>query len=316
MRYRSILVHSVLIAAMGITTSCAMAQTRAGHGNRDIPYTLKLAVNEVDVAFHVTDRRGQPVVNLSRADFSLYDNGKLQRIADFQSYHDLPIRAGFLVDASVSMDKDMAADEEIAELYADHLLRKGFDQAFVMGFGTQAVVTQDWTDNPGAIKAGLEKIPTEYYGTSGTALFDNLYRACRTRWTSDRTNITGNFILLFTDGIDNFSHAQLGDVINECQKSRTAIYIFSNQWNARGTSNGSVTLKKLTAQTGGRLFLDPKGVEVEKDVAMIDSDRRNQYLIDFSPSDLKINGSFHHLTLHCKIRGTSVLVRSGYYAVR
>lgn len=314
-RFLGVFVCSALMAMLAIA-GLALAQNSAEQVNEDRPYTLRLSVHDVNVAFHVTDHRGYPAVNLTKADFSLDDNGRVQKILDFQSYHDLPIRAGFLVDASFSMGKDMAADEQIAELYARRLLRKGFDRAFVMGFGTQAVVTQDWTDNPDAIKTGLQKIPAEYYGTSGTALFDNLYRACHARWTSDRTDVTGNFILLFSDGVDNFSHARLSDAVNECQKSRTAIYIFSNQWNVRGTSYGSTTLKKLTAQTGGRLFLDPKGSEVEKDVAMIDSDRRNQYLIDFSPSNLKIDGSFHHLTLRCKVRGTSILVRTGYYAVQ
>jgi hypothetical protein len=40
-----------------------------------------------------------------------------------------------------------------------------------MGFGTEEVVTQDWTDEPDAIVAGLGKVPDGYYGTSGTAIY-------------------------------------------------------------------------------------------------------------------------------------------------
>lgn len=174
------------------------------------PYTLQIGVNEVSLTFHVSDSRGNAVTDLSAADFELRDNGIRQhKIVEFHSYRNLPIRAGFLMDASQSMQTDLERDLFIANAYATRLLHKGTDRAFVMGFGTAVQVTQEWTDDPGAIGNGLGKIPTEDYGTSGTAIFDSLYRACRDRWTSSPEQMTGNFILLFSDGVDNASHARI-----------------------------------------------------------------------------------------------------------
>jgi hypothetical protein len=40
------------------------------------------------------------------------------------------------------------------------------------------------------------------------------------RWNPDQSQVTGNLILLFTDGIDNISHARLEDAIDMCQRSK------------------------------------------------------------------------------------------------
>jgi VWFA-related protein len=176
-------------------------------------------------------------------------------------------------------------------------------------------LTQDWTDSPEAIALGIQSVAeSQGVENSGTAIFDSLYKTCRDRWNIDRGAVTGNFILLFTDGIDNASHARIDDVIDMCQRTRTAIYIFTNQWNSRGASRGGRTLNELVTKSGGRLFLNPNDDQISRDVQTIDADQRNQYRLVYKPSDLAPNGSFHRIKLRCSVRGTAILTRSGYYA--
>jgi Ca-activated chloride channel homolog len=300
-----------------LLTFAAPAQQAPQEAGEESPYILKLSVNEVSLTYHVSDKRGKSINNLPLKDFGLLDNGKPQnKISSFRFYGSLPVRAGFLIDASGSMLKDLDRVQFIAELYAKQLLRKGADQAFVMGFGTGLKVTQEWTDNPDEIATGISSVPTQDYGTSGTAIFDSIYKVCRDRWPAENSAITGNFILLFTDGIDNWSHARIDDVINMCQRTRTAIYIFTNQWNLRGQAQGSKTLEERTSKSGGRLFLNVNREQIERDVATMDEDQRSQYRLDFSPSGLRRDGSFHHLSLRCHVPGAVVLARSGYYDVK
>jgi len=144
----------------------------------------------------------------------LLDSGKPQKkLLSLRSYRNLPIRAGLLFDTSESMLTELDHNAFIANLYATHLLRKGIDRAFVMGFDSETRLTQDWTDKPDDIALGIRSIPgLQGSGDSGTAIFDSLYKTCRDRWQIDPRAVTGNFILLFTDGIDNASHARLDDV--------------------------------------------------------------------------------------------------------
>ncbi len=283
---------------------------------QDSAYTLTVPVNEVSITFHVSDSRGSAIDNLTQEDLRLFDNGQPQKkLLSLQSYHNLPIRAGFLFDTSGSMLEDLDHNASIANLYATHLLKKGTDRAFVIGFNTKTNLTQDWTDRPEAIALGIQSVAeSQGVENSGTAIFDSLYKTCRDRWNIDRGAVTGNFILLFTDGIDNASHARIDDVIDMCQRTRTAIYIFTNQWNSRGASRGGKTLNELVTKSGGRLFLNPNDDQISRDVETIDADQRNEYRLVYKPSDLTPNGSFHRIKLRCSVRGTTILTRSGYYA--
>jgi Ca-activated chloride channel family protein len=283
---------------------------------QDSAYTLIVPVNEVSITFHVSDSRGSAIDELTQQDLRLFDNGQPQeKLLSLQAYHDLPIRAGFLFDTSGSMLDALDHNAAIANLYATRLLKRGTDRAFVIAFNTNTSLTQDWTDNPEAIALGIRSVAERVEGeNSGTAIFDSLYKTCRDRWNVDPGAVTGNFILLFTDGIDNASHARIDDVIDMCQRTRTAIYIFTNQWNSRGASRGGRTLNELVTKSGGRLFLNPNDDQISRDVQTIDADQRSQYRLIYRPSDLTPNGSFHRIKLRCSVRGTTILTRSGYYA--
>src|ERR1700722_5260896 len=314
MRRKLFLIAAMLVASLTLLWA-RIPSTCGQTGDQESPYTLTVPVNEVSIIFHVSDARGSSLDNVTQEDLQLLDSGKPQkRLLSLRSYRDLPIRAGFLFDTSQSMLADLDHNASIANLYATQLLRKEIDRAFAMGFDTETRLTQEWTDKPEDIALGIRSIPgLQGSGDSGTAIFDSLYNTCRDRWQIEPRAVTGNFILLFTDGIDNASHARLDDIIDMCQRTRTAIYIFTNQWNSRGTSRGGRTLTELVAKSGGRLFLNPSDDQIARDVHTIDADQRNQYRLVYKPSNLIADGSFHRVKLRCSVRGAAILARSGYY---
>jgi VWFA-related protein len=233
---------------------------------------------------------------------------------EFQAYHDLPVRAGFLLDTSISMEGIAQHSLDIAARYLAGHFRKDTDRAFVMRFDVEMHLAQDWNNNTGVLADGLHAAAKEAgRGADGTAIFDSIYKACRDRWPSNSGNVTGNFILLFTDGLDNSSHARIADVIDRCQGSRTAIYVFINEGKARA-SQGQQTLEELVTKSGGRIFYKPNDEQIEADLQMIENDQRSQYRLAYRPLDLKRDGSFHPIKLVCSVKQSEVLTRSGYYA--
>jgi hypothetical protein len=68
------------------------------------------------------------------------------------------------------------------------------------------------------------------------------------------------------------SHARLEDAIDMCQRIRTAIYIFTNQLNLRGSAQETRTLEALSAQSGGRIFLNLGPKQIEADIETMDND--------------------------------------------
>ncbi len=238
------------------------AQAAKDQPSQTYPYAFRIAADEVSITFHAFGADGRPLTSLTRKDLRISDDGKPQnRIVMLQSYQDLPIRTGFLFDTSASMLEDLSVNRSIISLYASRLLRKGVDRAFVMQFDTDTLIRQSWSDNDLRIAAGVGAIAERHDRLPITALFDSLYTTCRDLWSQDQGEVTGNFILLFSDGLDDASHARLSDVIDMCQRTRTAIYVISNDNHSR-FSQGQRTLEELAHESGGRIFFNPKGNQV------------------------------------------------------
>ena len=108
---------------------------------------------------------------------------------------------------------------------------------------------------------------------------------------------SGNFILLFSDGEDNASHADLKQAVDMCQRANTAIYAFRVE-SKYSSSSGPKTLAELTSQTGGRVFFDDDSdMGIYNDLRTIEADLRNQYRLVYKPENLKHDGSFHRIDL-------------------
>lgn len=280
-------------------------------------YSLTVPVDEVVLTFHAADIRGLPINDLKLDELSFFDNGKPPRkILAFQSLQDLPIRAGILIDESESVEQDLSSNRAISAKYAERLLRQQTDQAFVMDFASLSQIAQPWTNDPTTLAAGLRKFIHVGRRIPGTTIFDTIYRACLNQFGHVDYAGSGNFILLFSDGEDNASHASLKEAITECQHTNTAIYSFLTKSGSSFSPTGPVTLAQLASQSGGRVFLANDSDEgIDKDLRMIDADLRNQYRLIYRPAELKHDGSFHRIELHAPERVDTIIIRTGYYAL-
>ncbi len=65
---------------------------------------IHVAVNLVNVAFSVRDRRGALVDSLSKEDVEVYEDAVPQKISFFAKSTDVPLTMGLVVDVSGSQD--------------------------------------------------------------------------------------------------------------------------------------------------------------------------------------------------------------------
>ena len=109
--------------------------------------TIKKRVDEVNVLFIATDRHGKFVRNLNENDFSILDDHKpVQSILNFRPETDLPIELGLLMDVSGSVQSRFGFEKEAATGFLQHIIRPGYDRAFVVGFNKESRLAQDFTD--------------------------------------------------------------------------------------------------------------------------------------------------------------------------
>ncbi len=307
----------LLVLALFACTRRTDSQTNAAA--ESVPsFGLRVSVDEVSLTFHAADVHGFPINDLKLDELSLLDNGKPPRkILAFQSLQNFPIRAGILMDTSDSMAETRSRDRGIAIKYAQQLLRRQTDQAFVINFDLLSRVAQPWTNDPNALAEGIRNRNVSAGGrgrNGGTAIFDTIYGACLNQFGHIDNAASGNFILLFTDGEDNASHAPLKLAIDICQRTNTAIYAFHPEPKS-GFSEGWKILSELASETGGRVFHDDDSdAMIYDDLRMIEADLRNQYRLVYKPPELKQDGSFHRVELKAPERVGSINIRSGYYA--
>ena len=279
----------------------------------DPPYTVRVPVDEVSVTFRVAAETPE----LALHDVSVFDNGKRQRhVVAFERSSALAVRAGILFDTSRSVSEYRYANQQIAALYARRFLVKGTDRAFVTRFDSETRVMQGWTDDSDALVAALQKVDVESDSRlGGTALFDAVYKACRDEFGGEQRTLTGNFLLLFTDGLDNASHARAEDAVAECQQRRTAIYVFSGDAKSR-FAEGQKVLSKLTQETGGRIFFAHTAAVIDADVRLMAGEQRTAYRLVYKPPHLRHDGAFHRLRVEAPVAEGTIAAPSGYYAAQ
>jgi Ca-activated chloride channel homolog len=286
------------------------------------PYTLKVGVNEVSLPFHVADFHGVAIGDLTVADVRLLDNGKApKQIVSFEVYRDLPIRGGMLIDTSRSVLENLRRNQQVSTEYVRQFLRRQTaerpgDEAFVMRFDSDTKVLQDWTGEGDLLAASIRNVALDHESRmGGTAIYDAVYKACRDQFGKMANVATGNFLLLFSDGLDNASHSRIEDDVDICQQTNTAIYVFSGAAKSMFIE-GQRTLTDLAEQTGGRIFFEQNSDGVHDDLRLIEANLRTQYRMVYKPAKMKSDGSFHRIRLDSPNRGGVITARSGYYAAR
>jgi Ca-activated chloride channel family protein len=305
-----------LLAVLGWATVIA---GQAASSQQDQPtYTLKLAVDEVSLTLQVLDDEGRAVDDLKIEDLRLLDNGvRVRRMIALDSVKDAPVRVGVLVDSSESMESNRERSQSAAIAVVRGLMRRPADRGFAMDFAGFSPVAQEWTGDERMLEGAIRNHRVAYEAGGslrGTVLFDSLYRACLNEFAHSESPISRNVIVLFSDGVDNSSRADMNLAVDECQKTNTAIYAFRFDAPA-AVSTGPATLAEMAAKTGGRVFHGDDGdTRITDDVRIIEADLRSQYRLTFKPPEVRHDGAFHRAEVDAPSRPVTIRAQTGYYA--
>ena len=279
--------------------------------NGDVP-RIKVGTNEVNVVFTVTDKHGKRITDLKQADFRFVDDNK--PAAEIRSFHaetNLPLQVGLLIDASNSVRDRFKFEQESAIEFLNQTVRRGYDQAMVVGFDATPEVTQDFTDDTEKLGKGVRMLRPG----GGTALYDALYYAGRDKLLKKAQNgPTRRAIILLSDGEDNLSHVTREEAIEMAQRAEAIVYTIST--NVSGTKGaGDKVMERIADATGGRAFFPFQIRDVANAFAEIQDELRSQYAVSYKPADLKSDGHFRTIEIVALDRKSfRVRARRGYYA--
>ena len=277
-------------------------------------FTLKTSVNEVNLIFTVTDKHGKFINDLQPKDFALLDNQKPpSQVYSFSQQTNLPLRVGLLIDASTSIRLQFKFEQQAATEFLLQVLRPQTDRAFIMGFNAKAYITQDYTNNPDALEAGINKLQP----AGGTALYDAIYTACRDKLLSaaPAQATVRKALVVVSDGDDNQSRSYLDDAIKECQRAQAEVYTISTN-TGPSIDRGDETLKKISAATGGTAFFPKRLEDISNEFNSIQLELRSQYALAYKPADFKTDGSFRTIYFEALDRRYTVRAPKGYFATQ
>ncbi len=274
--------------------------------------TIQVQVNEVNLIFTVTDKKGHFITGLKRENFGLLDDGRPpEAVIQFTQQTNLPLRVGIMLDTSSSIRQRFQFEQDSAIEFLLQVLHRN-DRAFVEGFDIQTDVTQGFTNNVDLLNQGIRKLRPG----GGTALFDGLYKTCKDEMLPlQETGAVRRALILVSDGDDNYSRAQESDAIKMCQRADTIVYTISTNISP-SKDKGDDVLKAISEATGGQAFYPTRLEDVAVGFRNIEEELRSQYHLVYRPADLKQDGSFRTIYLQAIDPRYKVRAQKGYFAPR
>jgi VWFA-related protein len=290
--------------------------------------TLKVNVNLVNVYFSVRDKSGF-ITNLHQDDCSIFENKELQKTKNFTQEKNLPLTIGILLDTSGSQMNVLPLEQQSgAEFLKDVLTPK--DEAFLISFDINVNLLADYTNSAREIKRSIDSaVINTGAGTGsvtgngtprGTLLFDAVYLAAHDKL---RQEAGRKILILLTDGGDQGSQETLKTATEAAQKANAIVYViliadrgfYGGGFGINLADTGERDMQRLASETGGRVInVGNNGKKLQEAFDQIQDELRTQYLASYTPTNLKVDGTFRTLNITCQ-PGQKIQARKGYYAM-
>lgn len=290
--------------------------------------TLKITTEVVNVYAVVRQKNGHLVADLNKDDFILEEDLQPQVIRYFSREADTPLTLGILVDTSPSQGRVLEVEKSEAEAFLSEILRPK-DLTFILHFDVDVELLQDFTSDLRLLNKAIDE--TEINGGGGgptpgtfptgdaagaTHLYDAVYLSARELLKNE---VGRKVLILLTDGEDQGSKVKLDTALEAAQKSDVIIYAIDISdrgfYSRRGLGyGGESVLRKLSEETGGRVIQANNNRDTSEAFQAIARELRTQYLLGYTPSNSKLDGTFRKIEVKVRTGNVKVDARRGYYA--
>ena len=300
-----------------------------------------VSVDTTEVMFPVTvrDEQGRLVNDLTRNDFRVYEDNRLQPLSDL-ALRQVPVDVVLMVDASSSVARNLDDFRRAAEGFAARL--QADDRISLIKFDDRVELLQDWTKSRFQLKRALNRIEAGMF----TRFNDALLLTSREQFgvvTKSR-----RALIVLSDGIDSGrGMSTLEAALQALIQAQVTVYVVSNTEISRaskraeldqllGATGGAAqfnqlriddlreglrvldrseqNLAQLAAATGGRLYKPLSFDALESTYAEVADELRHQYALYFTPLNKTRDGSFRRVRVETANPAYKPHTRVGYFA--
>ncbi len=309
------------LVACSLLSLPAVGQKPGPEANSKVPQkrkpatSIRVDVDLVQVPVTVTDPLNRLVTGLEQENFRVFEDGAEQEIVHFSS-EDVPVSIGVIFDLSGSMSNKV----DKARLAAVQFFKTANpqDDFFLVTFNDRAQLTSAFTSS-------VEELQNRLMYTSAhgrTALLDAIYLGLSQMRGAHNAK---RALLIISDGGDNHSRYNEGDIRNFVKESDVQLYAIGI-YEAVGYRNrtpeelsGPSLLTELTEMTGGRTFTVDNLNDLPDTATKISMELRNQYVVGYKPGNHARDGKWRKIRV--KLQHTpkgfpplNVYAKTGYYA--
>lgn len=255
-------------------------------------------VTQVEIYATVTDATGAPVKGLQREDFTVLEDQRPQTVTTFVSGN-FPASVALAIDRSVSMKgAPLTIARTAGRVFVASL--KPEDRVMLISISGDVEVLAPLSTDRQAISTALDTLDP----WSTTSLHDALIRSLDL--LEDEAGRRA--IVVLSDGVDRYSTAREGDVLQRARRSDVLLYPI-----AIGRTRPAF-FAELASVTGGRSFHLRTPEALQATLQTIAADLGAQYLLGYAPAPRpdEAAGAWRSITVRVDRPGVSVRARSGY----
>ncbi len=271
-------------------------------------FVFKKQVQEVVLHATVVDEQQHLVTGLNQNAFAVYENGVPQTITSFRR-EDIPVEIGIVVDNSGSMrEKRGQINQSVLNLIR---ASNSQDQIFVVNFGQNPYLDQDFTSDPNLLQAALHQVSAK----GSTALYDAIVASAV--HLENNATLNNKVLLVITDGQDNMSRETLEEASRRLQQANGPTLYAIGLLGSGLQEEGRRALQQLAASTGGVAYFPDSLDQVDSITRTVAHDIRSQFTIAFRPKDQNAKPEYQSLRIEVHAPGYAKLTartRSGYFS--
>ncbi|HEX8457347.1 MAG TPA: VWA domain-containing protein [Pyrinomonadaceae bacterium] len=290
---------------------------------------VKVDTSLVNLNVRVIDRANRPVNDVRQEDFKVYEDGVQQQIFSF-TRAEVPISYGLVVDNSGSMKTQLEKVVDATRTIIEQ--NKPGDETFLQRFidSEKIEIMQDFTANKEDLFDAMDKMFTE---GGQTAVLDAVYLAAehvgKHKKGDPLNDRRRRALILVTDGEDRSSYYNQAKLFEFLRENDVQIYVigFVNELDTEGgiirkspKEKAVNLLNKLATETGGRAFYPTSLTELPQIADEITRDLRTQYVVSYSPTNKRRDGTFRKVNVRIEDSGRRdkriAITRPGYTAPR
>ena len=286
----------------------AVAYLRDGASAEDVriinapDYIDNLEVQFVELYTTVVNRKGDFVEDLTLEELSVFEEGEQQEVRRFETMRDLPIRAGLVIDTSLSMQASLSDVKKAAHRFFESVLTER-DRAALITFNNEPQLVVRFTSSQEVLAGGLAGLVAE----GETAIYDSVIFSLHYF-----SGLPGKrAVVILTDGEDSISSYTYEDAIDFARRTGVAIYIVGLRLESQ-SNEVRMRMRRLAHETGGECYFIDRASQLGEVYDSIQEELRSQYLIAYQSS--KADGDeFREVEIKIERKGLEAKTIRGYY---